>query len=199
MRGSAERERERERDKEFSLRGQMLIASPCMGDRNFSRSLIYLCLHDKRGALGLVVNRRFPDVNLADLLEQLGIDGRPCCDIEVHLGGPVDVSRGFVLHSNDYHAPKATLRIGGDVSLTTTAAILKSLAGGAGPKRSFLALGYAGWGPGQLEREICANGWLTCSSDSSLLFSADVESRYTRALGKIGVSASALSSQVGRA
>jgi putative transcriptional regulator len=189
------------------LSGQLLVAMPTMSDRRFRRSVIYMCSHSKEGAMGLIVNQRSPDVSLADLLSQLGLsdDGADQAGPEelmeqgVLNGGPVSTERGFVLHTNDYFAEEATLAIGDGICLTATIEILKAMAAGQGPRRSVLALGYAGWAPGQLEAEIGANGWLHCPADRDLIFDPDLELKYVRALSKIGIDLSHLISEAGHA
>jgi putative transcriptional regulator len=189
------------------LSGQLLVAMPTMSDRRFRRSVIYMCSHSDEGAMGLIVNQRSPDVSLSDLLSQLGLaeDGADQTGPEEFLeqgvlnGGPVSTERGFVLHTNDYFAEEATLAIGDGICLTATIEILKAMAAGQGPRRSVLALGYAGWAPGQLEAEIGANGWLHCPADRELVFDTDLELKYVRALSKIGVELSHLISEAGHA
>ena len=189
------------------LSGQLLVAMPTMSDRRFRRSVIYMCSHSDEGAMGLIVNQRSPDVSLSDLLSQLGLaeDGADQSGPEEFLeqgvlnGGPVSTERGFVLHTNDYFAEEATLAIGDGICLTATIEILKAMAAGQGPRRSVLALGYAGWAPGQLEAEIGANGWLHCPADRELVFDTDLELKYVRALSKIGVELSHLISEAGHA
>ena len=189
------------------LSGQLLVAMPTMSDRRFRRSVIYMCSHSDEGAMGLIVNQRSPDVSLSDLLSQLGLaeDGADQTGPEEFLeqgvlnGGPVSTERGFVLHTNDYFAEEATLAIGDGICLTATIEILMAMAAGQGPRRSVLALGYAGWAPGQLEAEIGANGWLHCPADRELIFDTDLELKYVRALSKIGVELSHLISEAGHA
>jgi putative transcriptional regulator len=189
------------------LDGQLLIAMPYMSDRRFARSVIYMCAHSAQGAMGLIVNQRAPHISFAELLGQLSIEGetdaedaRPMLfDMDVHVGGPVETGRGFVLHSSDYFAADSTLTIDSDVSLTATIDILKAIASGRGPSRAMLALGYAGWRPGQLEDEIQANGWLHCPSDLDLLFDRNLDQKYERALSKIGIDPSHLVSDAGHA
>jgi len=176
------------------LTGQLLVAMPQMGDPRFERSVIYLCAHTAEGAMGLVVNRALEDIRLPDLLRQLGIPDLGHSDaIAVHIGGPVETGQGFILHSSDY-VQDSTLMVGGGVGLTATLDILKDIARGAGPHHSLLALGYAGWGAGQLESEIQANGWLTVPADERLLFDHDLETKWERALAKIGVDITLLAS-----
>ncbi len=189
------------------LDGQLLIAMPLMTDRRFARSVVYLCAHSEDGAMGLIINQRAPHVSFPDLLERLGIvpsdtgDGlsNEKLSMSIHVGGPVETGRGFVLHSSDYFENDSTLPIEDGVCLTTTIDILKAIAAGEGPNKAILALGYAGWSPGQLESEIQANGWLNCPADLGLIFNPDVESKYTRAFAKIGIDPSHLVSDAGHA
>ena len=189
------------------LDGQLLIAMPSMSDKRFARSVIYMCAHSEDGAMGLIVNQRAPHISFAELLGQLSIEEEGASaarragliDLDVHVGGPVETGRGFVLHSADYFAADSTLPIDGEVSLTATVDILKAIAGGTGPARAMLALGYAGWRPGQLEDEIQANGWLHCPSDLDLLFDRNLDQKYDRALSKIGIDPSHLVCDAGHA
>jgi len=188
------------------LDGQLLIAMPIMTDKRFARSVIYMCAHSAEGAMGLIVNQRASHISFSELMKQLSIvpDGSDdieieLADMDVHVGGPVETGRGFVLHSADYYAADSTLPIDEGVSLTATIDILKAIAGGKGPDRAILALGYAGWRAGQLESEIAANGWLHCSADADLLFGRDLEQKYERALSKIGIDPSHLVSEAGHA
>ncbi len=186
----------------FTLHGQMLIAMPEMGDPNFARTLVYVCAHNAEGALGLVVNRPVPDLRLSALLDRFRIRGREHGGLPVYLGGPVETGRGFVLHSLDGEGGgEATLQVADGIGLTATLDILQAIAGGEGPSDILVALGYAGWGPGQLEREIRDNGWLHCAADRSLIFSgsADPGEKYRSALAKIGVDAGLLSQGSGTA
>jgi putative transcriptional regulator len=181
------------------LTGQLLVAMPQMRDPRFARSVIYMCAHSADGAMGLVVNRRVGSITFDDLLQQLNIGPNKRNDeIRVHFGGPVEQGRGFVLHSSDY-LQTGSLRVDDQVALTATLDILKELAAGGGPRRSLLALGYAGWGPGQLDAEIQANGWLSVSSDEALVFDADLDHKWERAIGKIGIDFSQLSGEAGHA
>lgn len=173
---------------------------PGMGDPRFDRSVIFMCSHGEDGALGLIVNKPTPSVSFAGLLEQLNIGGgSPQRDISVHFGGPVENGRGFVLHSGDYGDNTSTLRIGADFGMTATLDILEDIAQGDGPEDAILALGYAGWGPGQLESEILANGWLTCDALSDIVFRAEDEGKWAAALSSIGVDPLTLSATAGRA
>jgi putative transcriptional regulator len=185
----------------------MLIAMPAMMDERFARSLIYVCAHSSEGAMGIVVNHPAPNINFSDLLVKL--DVIPAADIirlpsragvvKVMRGGPVETERGFVLHSSDFFIENSTLPIAEGICLTATIDILKAIAGGKGPDRAILALGYAGWRAGQLESEIAANGWLHCPADLDLLFDSDLEQKYERALSKIGIDPSHLVSEAGHA
>jgi putative transcriptional regulator len=181
------------------LTGQLLVAMPQMRDPRFARSVIYMCAHNAEGAMGLVVNRRVGTITFEDLLQQLGLGpNRRNDEIRVHFGGPVEQGRGFVLHSADYsHA--GTMQVDDAMALTATLDILKEMAAGGGPRRSLLALGYAGWGPGQLDAEIQANGWLSVAADEGLVFDADLDHKWERAIGKIGVDFSKLSGDAGHA
>ena len=188
------------------LDGQLLIAMPIMTDKRFARSVIYMCAHSAEGAMGLIINQRASHISFSELMKQLSIvpDGSDdieieLADMDVHVGGPVETGRGFVLHSADYYAVDSTLPIDDGVSLTATIDILKAIAGGKGPDRAILALGYAGWRAGQLESEIAANGWLHCSADADLLFDRDLEQKYERAMSKIGIDPSHLVSEAGHA
>ena len=181
------------------LSGQLLIAMPSMPDPRFSKSVIYMCAHNAEGAMGLVINRSIDSLSFPDLLEQLGIDAiNADQQIRVLFGGPVESGRGFVLHSPDYQQD-ATLVVDETVALTATVDILKAIAGGIGPDQSLLALGYAGWGPGQLDGELKANGWLHVDADKDLIFGSGLETKWERALEKIGIDPSMLSNVVGNA
>lgn len=177
------------------LDGQLLIAMPAMADKRFARSVIYMCAHSEEGAMGLIINQRAPNLLFPDLLERLQIldEGSESAlpshimKMAIHVGGPVEPERGFVLHSSDYFTPSSTLPINDEICLTATIDILKALAAGEGPDRAILALGYAGWAPGQLESEIQANGWLSCQADMELVFDLDVEEKYEKALSKLGI------------
>jgi putative transcriptional regulator len=189
------------------LDGQMLIAMPAMRDERFARSLIYICAHSSDGAMGIVVNQAAPNVNFPDLLVQLEVI--PAADliqlptraetVKVLKGGPVETGRGFVLHSADFFIENSTLPIDNGICLTATLDILKAIATGEGPQSAVLALGYAGWAPGQLENEITENGWLNCEADKELIFGSDVEGKYEKAMRKLGVELGKLSSEAGHA
>ncbi len=169
------------------LSGQLLIAMPQMRDPRFQRAVIYMCVHNTNGAMGLVVNRLAGSLTFPDLLQQLNIDSDNLKQsIRVHFGGPVESGRGFVLHSSDFKETGTTVVPGG-LALTATIDILKAIAQGGGPKRCMLALGYAGWGPKQLDGELQANAWLSVPADEELVFDGDLESKWERSLGKIGI------------
>jgi len=187
------------------LDGQMLIAMPAMSDERFMRSLIYVCAHSSEGAMGIVVNQAAQNIKFPDLLVQLEvipakerIELPESLDVRVLKGGPVETGRGFVLHSADFFIENSTLPIDEGVCLTATLDILKAIACGSGPASAVLALGYAGWAPGQLEQEIQENGWLHCAADSDLIF-GNIEGKYERALRKLGVDPGMLSSDAGHA
>lgn len=185
----------------------MLVAMPTMRDERFARSVIYVCAHSSDGAMGIVVNQTAPELAFPDLLVQLDIIPErekimlpPAVeDVTVLRGGPVETGRGFVLHTSDFYIENSTLPIDEGICLTATLDILKAMAAGDGPSKAVLALGYAGWGAGQLESEIQANGWLHCAADRDLIFGLDLETKYERAMRKIGVDPLMLSSEAGHA
>lgn len=188
-----------------SLEGHFLIAMPGMQDPRFARSVIYICAHSPDGAMGFIINKEQP-LSFADLMMQLDIvdqkgeirlpdAGR---NVAVRIGGPVESARGFVLHSSDYET-SATVPVSDRISLTPTLDILKALSNGGGPSRALLALGYSGWGAGQLEGEIAENGWLTCKADEAIIFGTDSDDQYERALALLGVDPAFLNSQAGHA
>jgi putative transcriptional regulator len=189
------------------LDGQILVAMPTIQDERFNRSVIYLCAHSSEGAMGIIINQPAQNIRFSDLLVQLDvIPGEGLIELPKHgeavrvlKGGPVETQRGFVLHSADYFVEDSTLPIQGGVCLTATLDILKAIANGSGPESAVLALGYAGWAPGQLESEIQANGWLNCEADSALIFGASAEQKYDLALKKIGIDLGKLSSEAGHA
>jgi putative transcriptional regulator len=183
------------RERDGYLDGSLLVAMPAMGDPRFAKSVIYMCAHSADGAMGIIINQRAPNISFTELLEQLdivppqdrirlpiGLGG-----MAVHLGGPVETGRGFVLHSADYFKAESTLPIDESVCLTATIDILRDIAKGSGPDKALLALGYAGWAPGQLESEIQSNGWLHCAADPELIFDPEVDRKYNLALGTIGI------------
>jgi putative transcriptional regulator len=189
------------RSSEPYLTGRLLVAMPGIGDPRFERSVIYLCVHDAEHAMGLTVNRPVEGLTIAKLLMKLGVKStaRPLDDL-VLMGGPVEPERGFVLHTDDYACEPSSLPVAEGVALTATREVLEAMARAEGrPRRAVMALGYAGWEPGQLEREIRDNVWLTCEPDEGLLFDDDHEHKWSRSLAKIGVAAENLSAQAGRA
>src|SRR5918993_2063900 len=185
------------------LDGQLLVAMPGMGDERFSRTVIYVCAHSPEGAMGIVLNKPAADLSMPDLLVQLDIIPetdlirlpRRVGRMQVLMGGPVETSRGFVLHSPDFYIDQSTLPIDDSVCLTATIDILRAIARGEGPENAVLALGYAGWSAGQLETEIQQNGWLNCPADAELIFGASVDARYELALRRIGIDPAMLSTE----
>jgi putative transcriptional regulator len=184
----------------MDLAGKLLIAMPGMGDARFAHTVILVCAHSPEGSMGLIVNKPAADHSFAGLLDQLAIpkakEGR---DIRVHFGGPVERGRGFVLHSPDYTGGQATMQVQGGYGMTATLDVLEALAKGKGPATALLALGYSGWGPGQLEAEILRNDWLTADSASDLVFSTDDQGKWTAALRRMGIDPISLSATAGRA
>jgi putative transcriptional regulator len=175
------------------LDGQVLIAMPGMQDPRFARAVVYLCAHSAEGAMGLIVNKRADDLVWRDLFKRLGIPiGSFHAPRPVHYGGPVETGRGFVLHTSDYHAEDATLKVDNRISMTATLDVLQAMGTGRGPDNAIVALGYAGWAPGQLESELQMNGWLLCEPDEELVFGEDDNAKWDRALKKIGVDPSML-------
>jgi len=181
------------------LAGMLLVAMPGMPDPRFDRSVIFLCAHSSEGAMGIIVNQLAPNVAFETIVEQLGIEpSAEAASIKVHVGGPVESSRGFVLHSADY-VHENTLMIDESFALTATVDVLRAIAGGEGPKQKVFALGYAGWAPGQLDAEIQKNGWLIAPPDEKVVFELDDADKWAGALRKIGVDPSLLSSTAGHA
>lgn len=188
-----------ERDPPF-LDGQLLIAMPGMGDLRFARAVIFLCAHSTDGAMGLIINKPAPELRFADLLKQLGIPaGEGLADTRVHVGGPVERGRGFVLHSAEYEVEGSSLRVNPAFAMTATIDILQDMARGCGPAKALLALGYSGWGPGQLESEIQANGWLVAPANPDLVFGARDAEKWEGALRALSIDPRLLSTEGGRA
>jgi putative transcriptional regulator len=189
------------------LDGQLLVAMPGIGDPRFERTVIYLCAHSAEGAMGLVVNKTAEGITFGELLERLEIvgEGDPItfepaiAGRHVQFGGPVETGRGFVLHSSDYFSAEATLPIDERIGLTATLDVLRAIAAGRGPRRAIMALGYSGWGPGQLESEIQRNGWITVPADEEIVFDPDLDAKYGRAMSRIGIDLTKLSGQAGHA
>ena len=187
-------------DSEF-LSGRLLIAMPGIGDPRFERSVVFLCAHDEEHAIGLAVNRPLDGLTLESLCGKFGV-ARPiggAADEPVLVGGPVERERGFVLHTDDYLCDGVSLEVGGGLALTTTNDVLQALTGDAAPRKAFLALGYAGWGPGQLEAEVRESVWLVCDADEALLFGDDHDHKWAQALEKLGISPAMLAMEGGRA
>jgi putative transcriptional regulator len=190
-----------------TLEGKMLIAMPGMSDPRFERSVIFMCAHSEQGAMGIIVNKVTPLMSFGDLASQIDVLPPPALakaspeilNMAVQYGGPVEPSRGFVLHSSDYFTTDSSMPIGRHLALTATLDVLKAMLGGEGPRHAMLALGYSGWAPGQLEDEIHHNGWLHCEADNELLFGRLHDAKYDQALRKIGVDPSMLSSDAGHA
>jgi putative transcriptional regulator len=182
------------------LTGQLLIAMPGMGDPRFEHSVVLMCNHGEDGAMGLIVNKPALDVRLSDLLGQLEIQpSRRLGEMPVHFGGPVESARGFVLHSSEYRSDLQTLEISEAFAMTATLDVLEDIAAGTGPERVLMALGYAGWGAGQMEAEIAHNGWLTAEGNPELVFASDDGGKWAAALKSLGVDPLSLSSSAGRA
>lgn len=182
------------------LSGQLLIAMPGISDPRFERALILVCAHDDHHAMGLTLNRPVEGLSVPDLLERLDVadEVRAPADL-VLIGGPVERERGFVLHTDDYRSDHS-IEVGPGLTLTATRDVLEAMAAASGrPRRALLALGYAGWGAGQLENEIKENVWLTCDADEALIFDGDHERKWARALAKLGIDPGLLSSTAGRA
>ena len=187
------------KDQNEYLTGQLLVAMPQMEDQRFARSVVYICAHTEDGAMGLILNKLAEAINFSDLLEQLNLPVATVSDkTRVHFGGPVETGRGFVLHSDDF-TQDASLLIENGVALTATVDILSAISKGNGPRNYLLALGYAGWAPGQLDSEIQANGWLIAPSDTEILFGSKIETKWNSALGSLGIDVNMLSSHAGHA
>ena len=189
------------------LDGQFLLAMPGMADSRFTRSVVYICAHSPDGAMGIIINQPARKITFSDLLLQLDLVEpdelirlpTPAEKLPVLKGGPVETGRGFVLHTADFFIDNSTLSIDKSVSLTATVDILRAIAKGDGPRKAMLALGYAGWSPGQLEEEIQQNGWLNVPADPGLLFDGDLEGKYGRALRLLGIHPAMLSGEAGHA
>ncbi len=169
-----------------TLVGRFLVAAPSMPDERFQKSVVFICKHDDDGALGIIVNNKVDDLPLGQVFKQLGIEvPQTAAEKPVLFGGPVETSRGLVLHSADYKRDE-TLLIEGGMALTASLEILKDMAGGSGPKNAWLALGHSGWAPGQLDREMQDNAWLVVDGDADLVFDGDFAAKWQRALDKLG-------------
>ena len=184
----------------MDLTGKLLIAMPGMGDPRFDRSVVFMCSHSPEGAMGLIVNKPATEVRLGNLFRQLGIPApKSCGGCPVYFGGPVEVARGFVLHSEDYESALHTLHVSEGFGMTATLDILEDIASGQGPRNALVTLGYAGWGPDQLEQEITRNGWLTTDAVADLVFSETDTGKWEAALKSLGVDPLGLSASAGRA
>jgi putative transcriptional regulator len=185
---------------DMQLEGKLLVAMPSMGDPRFEHSVILLCAHSDKGAMGLIINKPSAGIRMSDVLDQLEIKGSEQAQkMVVHYGGPVETGRGFVLHSDDYRSSLQTLMVEGDFGMTATLDILEEIARGEGPESFLMMLGYAGWGPGQLEDEIAQNGWLTADASPQLVFQVPAASKWSAALESLGVDPITLSATAGRA
>ncbi len=184
----------------MDLVGKLLVAMPAMQDPRFEHAVILLCAHSDDGAMGIIINKPVQNLNFDGLLENLNItrsgDNR---EIVVHFGGPVERSRGFVLHSPDYKSAGTTMHIEGGYGMTGTLDVLEALANGEGPAQALLALGYSGWGPGQLESEIGRNDWLTVDPNEALIFDTSDADKWSGALRGMGIDPLSLSATSGRA
>ena len=188
-----------------SLEGHFLIAMPGMADERFAESVVYICAHSPSGAMGFIINKPQP-LRFSELLTQIGIVEserdirlpRHGEEVSVCMGGPVEKGRGFILHSEDYDS-ESTVPVDDNISLTPTLDILKAISEGIGPKTAIMVLGYSGWGAGQLESEIAANGWLTCKADLEIVFDARLDEKYRRALKLLGIEPAFLASEAGHA
>jgi putative transcriptional regulator len=182
------------------LEGKLLIAMPGMPDPRFEKSVIFMCAHSAKGAMGLIINKPIDGLSFRELMGKFNIDvTMQDRNPPILFGGPVNMERGFVLHSSDYTNQDATLTVTSELCLTATTDILEAISKGQGPSKSVLALGYAGWGTGQIESEILANGWIHCDADSGLIFDVGYEAKWETAIGKLGAAVSGLSAEAGRA
>lgn len=182
------------------LLGKLLVALPGMPDPRFEKTVIFMCAHSEEGAMGLIVNKPFEGLSFREMVGKLDLRvtaNTP--DPPILFGGPVGTGQGFVLHSSEYPGGEATMRITSEIALTATIDILRAIADGRGPEKSLFALGYAGWGPGQIEGELTSNGWITCEADQRIVFGHDCESKWKAALASLGADITGLSSDAGRA
>lgn len=187
-------------DDSIDLNGKILIAMPGMTDPRFDHSIVFMCSHSAEGAMGLIVNKPADDLTFSALLQQLDIEKTDAnVDLTVYIGGPVEPGRGFILHSGDYVSNESTLRVTSEFGMTATMDVIKDISCGDGPERCIFAMGYAGWGPGQLEGEIAANGWLVCDSSTELVFNGTDQMKWSAALATLGVNPLLLSAEGGRA
>ena len=183
--------------------GHLLLAMPSIGDPRFEKAVIFICAHDERGALGIVINNPLPDLNFGSLIQDLEVKSNiilpePLYTLPVHQGGPVDTARGFLVHSNDFEQ-QDTIKVTNDIYTTGTIDAVRSLQNSTAPKHLLFAIGHAGWGAGQLEQEVMENAWLTLPADKDLLFEEHTSSIWDNALGKLGITSDKLSHLTGRA
>lgn len=184
----------------LELEGKLLVAMPSMGDPRFEHAVVFMCAHSDQGAMGLILNKRMAEIKMSDVLDQLDIEpSEEALQMRVLFGGPVETGRGFVLHSPEYVSCLNSLKVKGGFAMTATLDILEDIAKGNGPERALMMLGYAGWGPGQLEAEIAQNGWLTTEASSNLIFQVPAPQMWLAALESLGVDPISLSSTAGRA
>jgi putative transcriptional regulator len=182
------------------LEGKLLIALPGMTDPRFEKTVIFMCAHSLEGAMGLIINKPVAGLGFQQMITRLGLRiTADTPDFPVLYGGPVETGRGFVLHSGDYESPDSTMPVSEDISLTGTLDILRAMAEARGPQKAIFALGYAGWGPGQIEDEIRLNGWIHCDADAAILFDAGLGDKWSGAIRKLGIDVSSLSIHAGRA
>lgn len=193
-----------EKEDQNGLTGKILLAMPGMGDPRFHRAVIVLCAHDSSGAMGIVINHTLPGVDFGQLISQMDIDVSsgdrlpPAGRVPVINGGPVENTRGFILHSADF-MQEGTIRIDGNISVTGTVDALRAVAEGKGPDQMIFALGYSGWGPGQLDRELQDNVWLVFDCDPEIVFGVAPDKKWEQALRRMGMDPLMLSSRAGRA
>lgn len=182
------------------LTGKLLVATPGMGNEQFDKSVVFVCEHSAKGAMGLIVNKRAKGMALGDVLEQLDVDvAGHVKALPVYFGGPVEIARGFVLHSPDFQSSLQTVNVGMDFAMTVTMDVLEEMGKGVGPENAQMMLGYAGWGPDQLENEIAQNGWLICEATVELVFGADDSAKWALALASMGLDPLTLSATAGHA
>lgn len=184
-------------DSATSFRDHFIIAMPALSDPNFDHSVTYICEHNEDGAMGIIINRQM-ELTMGEVLEQMGVEPSRSFDssMKIHEGGPVQPEHGFVLHT-PVGAWEASLQVSDDVAITTSKDILSTIAHGEGPQHYLIALGYAGWGPGQLEQEMVDNAWLSGPASKRILFELPVEERWAAAAALVGVDLNLLSSEVG--
>ncbi|MBV8977437.1 MAG: YqgE/AlgH family protein [Alphaproteobacteria bacterium] len=182
------------------LLGKLLVALPGMSDPRFEQSVIFMCAHSDEGAMGLIVNKPFEGLTFREMVEKLDLAVSPdATEPPILFGGPVGVGQGFVLHSSEYASAGATMPVTSEISLTATIDILRAMAEGRGPRHAVFALGYAGWGPGQIEGELSSNGWIPCEADRRIVFGRDCDGKWRAALATLGADISGLSAEAGRA